>query len=108
MQKEKIIKSSNKYTEVINNKISVKSRYYSIYYQESDSNKYGITVPKKIGKSNIRNKIKRRVKNIIITNEKYIQMNFNYVIIIKECILELNYKQMEQELMELFKKVRKI
>ena len=106
MNKEKIIKENKKFTEIINKKKSVKNKYYSIYYEKSDVNKYGITVPKKTGKANIRNKIKRRIKNIIITNEKSIQTNFNYVIIIKEAILDLEYKSMEKELLELLKKVR--
>ena len=38
----------------------------SIYLEETmDNNKYGITVPKKIGKAHIRNKLKRQIKNII-------------------------------------------
>jgi len=106
MNKEKIIKESTKYTEIINKKQSLKNKYYSIYYETSDSNKYGITVPKKIGKAHIRNKIKRRIKNIIITNEKSIQTSFNYVIIVKEAILNLDYTSMAKELLELLKKVR--
>ena len=106
MNKDKIIKESKKYTEIISKKQSVKNKYYSIYYEESNINKYGITVPKKIGKAHIRNKIKRRIKNIIITNEKSIQTNFNYVIIIKEAILNLDYLSMEKELLDLLKKVR--
>ena len=106
MNKEKIIKESKTFTEIINTSNSVKNKYFSIYYQKSEKNKYGITIPKKTGKANVRNKIKRRIKNIIITNEKYIQTNFNYVIIIKEAILNLDYSSMEKELLDLLKKVR--
>lgn len=106
MNKEKIIKESRTFTEIISKKQSIKNKYYSIYYEKSNINKYGITIPKKVGKANIRNKIKRRIKNIIITNEKSIQTNFNYVIIIKEAILNLDYPSMEKELLELLKKVR--
>ncbi len=107
MNKEKIIRKSQTYTEIINKKNNVKSKYFSIYYEKSDKdNKYGITIPKKIGKANIRNKIKRQIKNIIITNEKDIQTRFNYVIIVKEAILELNYYEMTEELLNILKKVR--
>lgn len=106
MNKERIIKESEKFTEIINTGNSVKNKYFSIYYQKSEKNKYGITIPKKTGKANVRNKIKRRIKNIIINNEKYIQNNFNYVIITKKAILELNYNRMEEELINLIKKVR--
>ena len=107
MNKEKIIKDSKEYTDIINHKQNIKNKYFSIYYIESEFNKYGITIPKKIGKAHIRNKIKRRIKNIIITNEKSIQRGFNYVIIIKEGILSLNYEDMTKELLSLLKKVVK-
>ena len=104
MKKEKIIKENKKFTEIINQNNSKKNKYFSIYYEKSEINKYGITIPKKIAKANVRNKIKRRIKNIIIKNEKNIQKNFNYVIIVKKAILELNYNNMEQELLKLIKK----
>ncbi len=107
MNKEKIIKKSDTYSEIISKKQAVKNKYFSIYYEKNNEfNKYGITVPKKVGKAHIRNKLKRQIKNIIITNEKDIQMSFNYVIIIKEASLELSYLKMSYELLDLFKKVR--
>lgn len=105
MNKEKIIKESSTFTSIIKNNKNIKNKYFSIYYLDSDSNKYGITIPKKIGKAHIRNRIKRQIKNIIIKNEKDIQTNYNYVIIIKEAILELDYSNMTKELITLFKKV---
>ncbi len=105
MNKDRIIKKSKDFTKIISLKESVKSKYFSIYYQKSENNLYGITVPKKIGKAHIRNKIKRQIKNIIMTNEINIQNNFNYVIIVKEAILELNYQSIKRELLNLFKKV---
>ena len=107
MNKEKIIKESTTYSEIISNKKVVKNKYFSIYYiNNNKENKYGITVPKKVGKEHIRNKLKRQIKNIIITNEKDIQIGFYYVIIIKEAALEISYGQMANEILNLFKKVR--
>ena len=106
MNKEKIIKESKTYSDIISHKQSLKNKYFSIYYIKSDNTLYGITVPKKVGKAHIRNKLKRQTKNIIITNEKNIQKNYNYVIIIKEATLDLSYGIMEKELLNLLKKVR--
>lgn len=106
MNKEKIIKKSETFTEIISNNQSIKNRYFSIYYKEDDKRLYGITVPKKIGKAHIRNKIKRQIKNIIRTNEFNIQNNYSYVIIIKEASLKLTYEALENELLNLIKKVR--
>ena len=108
MNKDKIIQKNETYSEIISKKQSMKSKYISIYYDKTnENNKYGITIPKKIGKANIRNKIKRRIKNIIITNEKNIQIGFNYVIIVKEAALELSYQALEEEILNILKKVGK-
>ncbi len=106
MNKEKIIRNSETYSEIISHKQNIKNKYFSIYYLKNDKSLYGISVPKKIGKAHIRNKIKRQIKNIIITNEKNIQNNYSYVIIIKEGLLELTYQEMTYELLELMRKVR--
>ena len=106
MNKDKIIRKSEDFTKIIKNNQSVKNKYFSIYYQKSDKTLYGITIPKKIGKAHIRNKLKRQPKNIIINNEKDIQTNINYVIIIKELSVNLNYEELQNEFINLIKKVR--
>ena len=105
MNKSKILKNNEDFSEIISNKQSLKNKYFSIYYKESKNTLYGITVPKKVGKAVIRNKLKRRVKNIISKNENYIHSNYNYVIIIKELALKLNYGELSNNLLELIKKV---
>lgn len=106
MNKEKILKKSEDFTKIINQNQKVKSKYFSIYYQPSDKVHYGITVPKKIGHAVTRNKLKRQIKNIIYNNEKDIQQCFNYVIIIKEATLTLDYVGLEKELLYIIKKAR--
>lgn len=102
MKKIEIIKSSEEYTEIINTSKSKKSKYFSIYYRKNNqSNRYGITVPKKTGTAVIRNKIKRRIKNIIDNNKKVVHNGYDYVIIIKKGILELTYEEIEKELLKL-------
>ena len=106
MNKDKIIKKSEDFTKIISSRQSLKNKYFSVFYINSDKTLYWITVPKKVGKANVRNKLKRQVKNIIIQNEKDIQTNISYVIIIKEAAKELSYTSLEQELLNLLKKVR--
>ena len=106
MKKIEIIKSSDEYTEIINTGKSEKSKYYSIYYRNNNkSNRYGITIPKKLGIAVLRNKSKRRVKNIIDKNKNTIQKGYDYVIIVKKGILELTYLEMEKELLNLIRKI---
>lgn len=107
MKKVDIIKSSSEYTDIINNGKSVKSKYYSIYFQKASFkiNRYGITIPKKLGIAVIRNKTKRRIKNIIDHNKKTIQNCYDYVIIVKKGILDLTYIDMEKELLKLINSI---
>lgn len=106
MKKIDIIKSSDEYTEIINNGKTRKNKYYSLFYRNSNNNnRYGITIPKKLGIAVLRNKTKRRVKNIIDKNKNTIQNGYDYVIIVKKGILELTYLDMEKELLKLMKSI---
>ena len=102
MKKLEIIKSSREYTEIINLNKSKKNKYFSIYYRKNNQdNRYGITIPKKTGTAVVRNKIKRRIKNIIDNNKKIVQSGYDYVIIVKKGIVDLTYQDMEKELLKL-------
>ena len=56
-------------------------------------------------KANIRNKIKRRVKNILDQNKNSVHSSYDYVIIIRKRLLELNYQEIEKELITLIEKI---
>ena len=101
MNKDKILRKSEDFSKIISYKQSYKNKYFSLYYKESNNTLYGITVPKKVGIAVFRNKLKRQVKNIISKNEKFIQSNYNYVIIIKEPALKLDYVGLTKNLLEL-------
>ena len=106
MKKKNIIQKEREFTDIINNYPFIKNEYIVIYYRNNkETNRYGISVPKKTGKAYIRNKIKRRIKNIIDLNEKNIQKPYDYVIIIRKRLLELNYQQIEASLITLIKKI---
>ena len=106
MKKLDIIKSSGEYTEIINTGKKIKSNNISIYYRKNnEKNRYGISIPKKTGKAVIRNKIKRRIKNIIDNNKNSMQSSYDYVIIIRKGILDLTYQEIEIELLNLMSKI---
>ena len=74
MNKDKILRKSEDFSKIISNQVSYKNKYFSLYYKESNNTLYGITVPKKVGKAVIRNKLKRQTKNIIRNNEFSIRL----------------------------------
>ena len=64
--------------------------------------KIGISVSKKLGKANVRNKLKRRAKEIIRT-QKLPKDYFNYVILAREGAQNLTFDEIKNELEFLFK-----
>ena len=106
MKKKQIIQKEREFTELIQKHPYQKNNYFVIYYRSNnENNRYGISVPKKTGKAHIRNKIKRRIKNIIDQNQNYVHSSYDYVIIVRKRLIELNYQQMEEQLINLMKKI---
>ena len=106
MKKKEIIKKETEFTDIIHHCPYKKNNYFVIYYRpNNEKNRYGISVPKKTGKAHIRNKIKRRIKNIIDQNQKRVHSSFDYVIIIRKRLIELDYHQMEEQLINLIEKI---
>lgn len=106
MKKKEIIQKEKEFTEIINNCPYRKNNYFVIYYRKNkEHNRFGISVPKKTGKAHIRNKIKRRIKNILYQNQNYVQSSYDYVIIVRKRLLELNYQQMQEQLITLITKI---
>lgn len=106
MKKRNIIKKSEEFTEIIHTCPYHKNNYFIIYYRPNkEKNRYGISVPKKTGKANQRNKIKRRIKNILDNDEKTMHQLHDYVIIVRKRLIELNYQEMEKNLIDLMRKI---
>ena len=106
MKKKNIIQKQTEFTDIIHKCPYVKNNYFVIYYRKNDLfNRYGISIPKKTGKANIRNKIKRRIKNIIDINEFNVHKSYDYVIIIRKRLIELNYKEIEENLLSLINRI---
>lgn len=106
MKKKQIIQKSNEFTEIIHKYPYKKNNYFIIYYRKNkEHNRFGISVPTKTGKANIRNKIKRRVKNILDKNKNSVHSSYDYVIIIRKRLLELSFSEIEKELITLIEKI---
>ena len=107
MNKEYIIRKNEEISLIVKTGNKKVTKFFIIYYINNDEakNMYCISVSKKLGKAYVRNKIKRRAKNIIDNNKNTIQNGYDYVIIVRKGILELTYKDMEKELLKLIKSI---
>ncbi len=103
MKKINIIKSSREINSILNKKNSIKNKYFYIYKDINNLNRYrfAICVSKKIGNAVTRNKIKRQIKDIIDKSNLRFKYNEDYVIIVSREINKINYKKMKDNLINL-------
>ncbi len=103
MNKKYIIRKNEEIQKIViaNNKIV--DNYFIIYYVKNNYkyNRYCISVSKKIGKANIRNLLKRRMKDILMKNN--IDNSYDYVIILRNGIINLSYNDMKDIIIKLLK-----
>ena len=94
-------KISNKYLTIFFKKLS---------YETNKSLNISFVAQKKIGNAVKRNKIKRRLKNMVrdICKKIKINLNYSYLIIAKKKILEDEFQIIKEELFNDFKKTKKI
>lgn len=108
MKKINIVKESRDFNNIINKERPFRYKDFIIYVERKDSSiyKFGIAVPKKLGNAVTRNKIKRRIKNII--DKKDYKNNFNCIIIVGKGILSRSFEEMSFYLYEAFDKLHLI
>ncbi len=103
MNKKYIIQKNEEIAFIVKTGKRQNGKFYIIYNIESKHqyNKYCVSVSKKLGKANIRNKMKRRTKDILMKNK--MDLGKKYVIIIKKEALVASYKELEIDLINLIK-----
>lgn len=108
MKKINILKKNEDFERIIKNNKSYKNKDYIIYVEKNTSEFYhfGISVGKKVGNAVTRNKIKRQIKNII--DEKSYQKGFNCIIIVGKGIINRNFKEMKENLINALSKLNLI
>lgn len=83
------------------------SKYLVVYWLNNKNNnpvnRYGITVSKKIGNAVVRNKVKRRIKEVLRKwdDNNYIKSGLDIVIIARKPVVDLNYHEIKDDLKKL-------
>ena len=101
MNKKFIIKKNEEIQNIINNSSKKINKYFVVYYLKNNLNynRFCISISKKIGKANVRNLYKRRIKDILMKNS--IDNSYDYVIILRKEILDINYSLIKEELINI-------
>ena len=108
MKKEYRVKKNEDFSYIIKHKQSLANRSFIIYYVKNDLNhaRIGISVSKKLGKAVIRNKIKRQVLMIVQQTINF-NDNYDYIVIVRNKYLDLDFISNLNELKYLYKKILK-
>ena len=91
----------------------ISNRYVTIFYgflKNKNIKKLNISfvTKKKIGNAVKRNKIKRRLRNIIneAVKQIYIKFNYSYLVIAKSSMLDNDYTNIKETLFQEIKKIK--
>ena len=103
MEKEYRVKKSQEIENILANKNKVGSKNFTIYQKNNETNHYrlAISVSKKCGNAVIRNRHKRRIREIIRHQSL---LDCDIFIIAKISSTELTFSEMEKEILYLLRK----
>lgn len=103
------LKKNKDFKNVYNKGKSKASRYLVIYKLENglNHNRYGFSISKKIANAVGRNKIKRRLREIIREIEKKEKIVFGYdiIFIARKPVVDLNFHRLKADCNKLIKKM---
>ena len=103
----KTLKRKKDFNKVFNRGKSTASRFLVIYWYPNNKeiNRYGFSISKRIGKAVVRNKLKRRLKEII---RRFLEdsclTGYDIIIIARNPVNDLDFEGLKDDLTRLFKK----
>lgn len=109
MRKLYIVKNQRDFDKIIKDGRYRKNSSYVIYYEKNNLpyDRFGISVGKRIGNAVNRNKYKRKLRAIIDNYKKLYVNSQDYIIILRGIAKEKEYKELENEFLQLMDNIRK-
>ena len=113
MRSKIVALSKNEEFKTLLKKKKISNKYVTIFFDHLDNknkNKLNISfvTKKKIGNAVKRNKIKRRLRNIMIdaTRKISIKFNYSYLVIAKPTMLNNDFKNIKETLFQEFERIK--
>ncbi len=106
MKKVEIVKKEQDFNNIILSGKKISNKFWYVFFKENNLiyPRFGIAVGTKIGNAVIRNKYKRRAKNIIDKNKIVFQNGYDYIIMLRKACIGLTYQELEESLLNACKK----
>ncbi|MBQ2712261.1 MAG: ribonuclease P protein component [Clostridia bacterium] len=100
------LRKNNQFDHVYRRGKSVACQFFVLFFVPSKNEKLkvGFSVSKKIGKSVVRNLIKRRLKEAFRREIPLMQQRFHFVVLARSAAAEASYAQLQSALKRLLKK----
>ena len=102
------LRKNPQFKEVYNKGKSYATKNLVLYILENgeDYNYLGVSISKKVGKSNLRNLIKRRIKNCFNILSDKVEKGHNLVFIVRPRAKDSSYADIHRDMVYLFKKMK--
>lgn len=104
MKKREIVQKSQDFAKIINNQKKISNNFFIIYYKENKINKFGISVPKKLGIAVLRNKLKRQLRFLIDKNKLLFPKAYDYIIICKKGCINISFMELQYQFEKLIER----
>ena len=103
------LKKNKEFKKVYENGSSYATRNLVIYclnYEKGKKNRYGLSVSTKIGNAVVRNKLKRRLREIIRGFEKEKEFKgYDIIFIARKPVVKIDYQRLKKDVEKLYKKM---
>lgn len=107
------LKKNREFKMVYSKGKSYATRNLVIYYlnrEDLENNRYGLSVSKRIGNAVVRNKLKRRLREIIrdFENKYNFDKSYDIIFIARNPVVDLDYSGIKRDVKKLYKKANLI
>jgi len=105
MDKTNRLRKNEDFKKVYKYGKSYYNRNLIMYIRKNDLeySRIGFTVTKKIGNSVVRNKIRRRIKEIVRKNLGNIMDGYDIILIPKKNVIDISFQELESAIFHIFK-----
>ena len=106
LKKEYRLRKNAEFRKVYRSAKSVSTRYLVLYPKprKGDGIRVGFSISKKVGKANVRNYYKRRLREIVRHNLHRIKPGYDLIILTRVPVTELEYHELEKNVKYLLRK----
>ena len=106
LKKEYRLRKNADFRKVYRSAKSVSTRYLVLYpkMKKGESIRIGFSISKKVGKANVRNLYKRRLREIVRKNMHHIKPGCDLIILTRVPVVDLGYQELEKNVKYLLRK----